>query len=401
MVGFGAGVCYPAGILIVNEYFNESRGLANGLSLVGTTVGSIAMPPYIMFLTSSYGYRGGILIVSGMMLNVLACALTYKPAQDKHTPDVQFPDTMTTSSSSSSSRSSINARVAAATVVRVTDEYCTAVESCCTSSINTSVRVTTTAIAADDIVTTDEYYADVVVSSPLLEHHVQHRGKVARLRRTFSGRPTAVLLAVTAVNALSELAYGTFAATSTPRPSNTKAALWLAAADATGRVLVPAVSDHLSTGNGGGSASIYLNAVIMAVGGAVLLTAGSARQSQTTEWSLCLIAAFGLVSGAAVGLEPLVAVHVLGHDRLPTSYSATMLAKGAAGLAVHLLFSPMAGHHDHSAYRPPQHRIPANIALYVLGSCLVAAAAGWTARLLFRPHFYTPRSGFGQYMRAA
>lgn len=57
MVGFGAGICYPAGLLIVNEYFNESRGLANGLSLVGTTVGSIALPPYIKFLTTSYGYR--------------------------------------------------------------------------------------------------------------------------------------------------------------------------------------------------------------------------------------------------------------------------------------------------------------------------------------------------------
>lgn len=57
MVGFGAGLCYPAGILIVNEYFNDHRGLANGLSLVGTTIGSFAMPPYLKFLTTSYGYR--------------------------------------------------------------------------------------------------------------------------------------------------------------------------------------------------------------------------------------------------------------------------------------------------------------------------------------------------------
>lgn len=57
MVGFGAGLCCPAGMLIVNEYFDSHRGLANGLSLVGTTVGSLAMPPYIEFLTSSYGYR--------------------------------------------------------------------------------------------------------------------------------------------------------------------------------------------------------------------------------------------------------------------------------------------------------------------------------------------------------
>lgn len=57
MVGVGAGLCYPAGILIVNEYFTDYSGLANGLSLVGTTVGSIALPPYIKLMTSSYGYR--------------------------------------------------------------------------------------------------------------------------------------------------------------------------------------------------------------------------------------------------------------------------------------------------------------------------------------------------------
>ncbi|CAH1716167.1 unnamed protein product [Aphis gossypii] len=73
MVGFGAGLCYSAGILIVNEYFDKHRGLANGLSLAGTAIGALAMPPYLEFLTFSYGYRGGILIVSGMMLNTLAC----------------------------------------------------------------------------------------------------------------------------------------------------------------------------------------------------------------------------------------------------------------------------------------------------------------------------------------
>lgn len=44
-------------MLIVNEYFDRRRGLANGLSLVGTTVGSVILPPYFKFLTSSYGYR--------------------------------------------------------------------------------------------------------------------------------------------------------------------------------------------------------------------------------------------------------------------------------------------------------------------------------------------------------
>lgn len=331
------------------------------------------------------------------MLNTLACALTYKPVQDEHAAAVRFVDTMT------SSRSSINARVA--TVVRDTDEYYTDADSCCTTSINSMrSRVDTTTDAATDIVMTDEYYADVVVSSPLLEQHHVHRDHVtkrlvARFRRSFGGRPATVFLAVSAVNALSELAYGAFVATSTRRPSDTNVALWLAAADATGRVLVPTVSDHMSLG-GGGSASVYLNAAVMAVGGVVLLTAGSARSSPTTEWSLCLFAAFGLASGAAVGLEPLVAVHVLGHERLPTSCSATMLGKGAAGLVVHLLFSPMAGHQEHP--RPPHHRIPAHVVLYALGSCLMTAAACWTAALLFKPHYcYVPKHSCSQYVRTA
>lgn len=339
--------------------------------------------------------------MSGMMLNTLACALTYKPVlQDEHSAAVRFVETIT----SASSRSSIiNSRVA--TVVRGdTDEYYKDADTCCTTSINsTRARVDTTTDTATDVVMTDEYYADVVVSSPLLEQHHAHRDDVAkrlvaRLRRSLGGRPATVFLAVSAVNALSELAYGAFAATSTQRPSDTNAALWLAAADATGRVLVPTVSDHMSSG--GGSASVYLNAAVMAVGGVVLLTAGSVRSSPTTEWSSCLFAAFGLASGAAVGLEPLVAVHVLGHKRLPTSCSATMLGKGAAGLVVHLLFSPMAGHQEHP--RPTHHRIPAHVALYALGSCLMTAAACWTAALLFKPHYcYVPKNSCSQYVRTA
>lgn len=57
LVGFGAGLSYPTGILIINKYFNKKRALAVGLATAGTVVGTIVMPTYIKFLCSSYGYR--------------------------------------------------------------------------------------------------------------------------------------------------------------------------------------------------------------------------------------------------------------------------------------------------------------------------------------------------------
>lgn len=303
--------------------------------------------------------------MSGMMLNVLACALTYEPVNEH---GGRFVETLTPTTNTS-----INARVAAVTTV---------------------IRTTT-----------DGYYTTVVSSPPLLKPTAvdgdspEGVGCITSGRRLFGSRPDAELLAVSAVNAVSHLAYTVFVTTNTPPPGPLyETALKLAAADAAGRVLVPAFSDRLSSG---GSASVYLSVVTMTIGGVVLLIAAAARADPLQQpSSLCLLVAFGLVSGATVGLEPLVAVRVLGRKRLSASCSATLLGKGAVQLVIDLLFSasPSTGHRHYDEQQ--QIFTPTSVALYALGSCLVAAAAAWTATFLYKRH-YAPKNSYSRYVRTA
>ncbi|KAF0753004.1 Uncharacterized protein FWK35_00028919 [Aphis craccivora] len=396
MVGFGAGLCYSAGILIVNEYFDKHRGLANGLSLAGAAFGALAMPPYLEFLTISYGYRGGILIVSGMMLNTLACSLTYKPAVADGR-SVQQDETACSSRPSASSlpTTSINARAVTTTAFRAaTDLYYAAVVSSPSPPLLKPKTTTAEATTTDD--EEDEDDDDDDDSSPNPKNTRWRRW--LRRRRPRLSRPAAEFLAVSAVHAIGHLAYATAA------PAR-GAALHLAAAEAAGRLIAPAASDALSPG-GGSAASVYLYAAAVAVGGTVLLTGAAAAESNVdpflqwsrpAQWSGSLVVAFGLAFGAAVGLEPLVAVHVLGRQWLAASCSATLLGKGAAQLAVDLFLQrppppPSAGLSTPVTISP--------YALYALGSCLVATAAAWTAAFLVKRH-YAAKTGCSRYVRTS
>ncbi|XP_035739272.1 monocarboxylate transporter 1-like [Vespa mandarinia] len=83
LVGTGAGLAFPPTVYIVTSYFVRLRGLANGLCISGSALGSIFLPPLLGLLLQEYGYRGAVLIMGAMTLNVWACALLYDPVE-KH-----------------------------------------------------------------------------------------------------------------------------------------------------------------------------------------------------------------------------------------------------------------------------------------------------------------------------
>lgn len=57
LVGAGAGLAFPATVYIVNSYFWKLRGLANGLCISGSAIGSIILPPFIAYLITEYTFR--------------------------------------------------------------------------------------------------------------------------------------------------------------------------------------------------------------------------------------------------------------------------------------------------------------------------------------------------------
>lgn len=88
-VGIGAGLSFPPTVYIVTSYFTKLRGLANGLCISGSALGSIFLPPILRFLLDTYDYRGACLIMGAITLNCFIAALFYDPVE-KHLKRVKI-----------------------------------------------------------------------------------------------------------------------------------------------------------------------------------------------------------------------------------------------------------------------------------------------------------------------
>lgn len=91
MVGIGAGLSFPPTVYIVTSYFVKLRGLANGLCISGSALGSIFLPPLLRVLLDQYGYRGACLIMGAITLNCFIAALFYDDVS-KHMKKVKVED---------------------------------------------------------------------------------------------------------------------------------------------------------------------------------------------------------------------------------------------------------------------------------------------------------------------
>lgn len=64
---------------MLNRYFNEKRPLANGLAAAGSPVALCCLSPLGQILQYQYGWRGGFLILGGILLNCCACGALMRP----------------------------------------------------------------------------------------------------------------------------------------------------------------------------------------------------------------------------------------------------------------------------------------------------------------------------------
>ncbi|XP_020800681.1 uncharacterized protein LOC110178009 [Drosophila serrata] len=79
LTGIGGGLSTTPGIVIVSQYFDKHRALANGICVSGTAAGSFILPVLIKHLVESWGFHGTILILGGCMLHVCVSATLYRP----------------------------------------------------------------------------------------------------------------------------------------------------------------------------------------------------------------------------------------------------------------------------------------------------------------------------------
>ncbi|XP_045783496.1 monocarboxylate transporter 12 [Maniola jurtina] len=93
MTGIGGGLSTTPGIVIVSQYFDKHRAMANGICVSGTAAGSFVFPMLIEKLVDTYGLHGTVLLLGGGMLHVCVSATLYRPPP---TPRAVTPVTTTT-----------------------------------------------------------------------------------------------------------------------------------------------------------------------------------------------------------------------------------------------------------------------------------------------------------------
>lgn len=87
LAGIGGGLSTTPGIILVSQYFDKHRALANGICVSGTAAGSFVFPLLIEFLVKDFGFHGTILLLGGCMLHVCVSATLYRPLDENYAPE--------------------------------------------------------------------------------------------------------------------------------------------------------------------------------------------------------------------------------------------------------------------------------------------------------------------------
>ncbi|KAH9504478.1 hypothetical protein Btru_062880 [Bulinus truncatus] len=77
--GFGLGMIYLPAIVSVGYYFEKKRAFATGLAVAGSGLGTFIFPPLSEILINSLTWRGGILIIAGIILHGCICGALMRP----------------------------------------------------------------------------------------------------------------------------------------------------------------------------------------------------------------------------------------------------------------------------------------------------------------------------------
>nr|XP_061823052.1 monocarboxylate transporter 4-like isoform X2 [Nerophis lumbriciformis] len=79
ITGLGLSLNFQPSLIMLNRYFSEKRPLANGLAAAGSPVALCSLSPLGQVLQYHYGWRGGFLILGGILLNCCACGALMRP----------------------------------------------------------------------------------------------------------------------------------------------------------------------------------------------------------------------------------------------------------------------------------------------------------------------------------
>ncbi|XP_066944852.1 monocarboxylate transporter 12-like [Macrobrachium rosenbergii] len=79
VVGTGLCMAETPGFILVTDYFQEKRSLANGIRAAGNPMGGILFSPMIVLLHQEFGLRGTLILLAGVMLHLFVFGMLMRP----------------------------------------------------------------------------------------------------------------------------------------------------------------------------------------------------------------------------------------------------------------------------------------------------------------------------------
>ncbi|XP_012986021.2 monocarboxylate transporter 13-like [Melopsittacus undulatus] len=77
--GLGISFSWIPAISIVSHYFSKKRALASAIASAGECVFAFMFGPLFQWLISQYGWKGALLIIGGIQLNICVCGVLMRP----------------------------------------------------------------------------------------------------------------------------------------------------------------------------------------------------------------------------------------------------------------------------------------------------------------------------------
>ena len=77
--GLGFGICLCSSMTIIAEHFDKYKGIAFGIVSAGCGLGGFVSPLLLNVLNDTYGWRGTMLIMGGVLLHICVCGAIMWP----------------------------------------------------------------------------------------------------------------------------------------------------------------------------------------------------------------------------------------------------------------------------------------------------------------------------------
>ncbi|XP_069474397.1 monocarboxylate transporter 14 isoform X2 [Ambystoma mexicanum] len=79
IAGIGSGMVYLPAVVMVGQYFQKRRALAQGLSTTGTGFGTFLITILLKYLCKEYGWRNAMIMQGAVSLNMCVCGALMRP----------------------------------------------------------------------------------------------------------------------------------------------------------------------------------------------------------------------------------------------------------------------------------------------------------------------------------